>query len=245
MQYLVDHSMAIVAPIPRRQPTIPFDGRSMTLSHVDFGYLFCSNNGFGHVWPGQPAASIFGPQPFSTTGFDDFTNGLVQHSGSLGPPPMMIHSVMDNDIAPNSFALPHEGPYVKLEGNSPGQRATTLHASSSSTVGSENFGELTIGTDVDSLVRTIQAKSKTGQEIAMRPSICQVDSHFVGHDGPLISRSWTDLARCTPKDRNKYQCDVPSCAKSFFQKTHLDIHMRAHTGYKPFVSLPLSYLKLY
>lgn len=27
------------------------------------------------------------------------------------------------------------------------------------------------------------------------------------------------------------------CNKSFYQKTHLDIHVRAHTGDKPFVSL--------
>jgi len=30
---------------------------------------------------------------------------------------------------------------------------------------------------------------------------------------------------------------MPDCNKSFFQKTHLEIHIRAHTGAKPFVSL--------
>ena len=29
---------------------------------------------------------------------------------------------------------------------------------------------------------------------------------------------------------------MPGCNKSFYQKTHLEIHVRAHTGAKPFVS---------
>jgi hypothetical protein len=37
------------------------------------------------------------------------------------------------------------------------------------------------------------------------------------------------------KGKKRYECDVPGCNKSFFQKTHLDIHSRAHTGDKPFV----------
>ena len=31
---------------------------------------------------------------------------------------------------------------------------------------------------------------------------------------------------------------LPNCGKSFAQKTHLDIHNRAHSGEKPFVSRP-------
>jgi uncharacterized Zn-finger protein len=32
---------------------------------------------------------------------------------------------------------------------------------------------------------------------------------------------------------------MPGCNKSFYQKTHLEIHVRAHTGAKPFVSYTL------
>jgi hypothetical protein len=38
------------------------------------------------------------------------------------------------------------------------------------------------------------------------------------------------------KQKRKHQCTLPGCGKLFTQKTHLDIHMRAHTGAKPFVS---------
>lgn len=37
------------------------------------------------------------------------------------------------------------------------------------------------------------------------------------------------------KHKRKHQCTLPGCGKLFTQKTHLDIHMRAHTGLKPFV----------
>lgn len=39
------------------------------------------------------------------------------------------------------------------------------------------------------------------------------------------------------KPRKRYQCTIEDCNKSFYQKTHLEIHTRAHTGVKPFVSL--------
>ncbi|CAG7981775.1 unnamed protein product [Penicillium nalgiovense] len=35
--------------------------------------------------------------------------------------------------------------------------------------------------------------------------------------------------------KRKYNCSLPGCGKSFAQKTHLDIHIRAHTGDKPFI----------
>ncbi|RPA78286.1 hypothetical protein BJ508DRAFT_188125, partial [Ascobolus immersus RN42] len=36
------------------------------------------------------------------------------------------------------------------------------------------------------------------------------------------------------KPRKRYECTFPSCNKSFFQKTHLEIHTRAHSGDKPY-----------
>lgn len=47
------------------------------------------------------------------------------------------------------------------------------------------------------------------------------------------------------KHKRKHQCTLPGCGKLFTQKTHLDIHMRAHTGLKPFVSISAMRNKLY
>jgi hypothetical protein len=48
-----------------------------------------------------------------------------------------------------------------------------------------------------------------------------------------------ELKKGSPKQKKRYECTVPGCNKSFFQRTHLDIHSRAHTGDKPFVRLSL------
>lgn len=51
-------------------------------------------------------------------------------------------------------------------------------------------------------------------------------------------------AKVTAKPRKRYPCPMPDCGKGFYQKTHLEIHVRAHTGAKPFVSLPLLTLEI-
>ena len=94
------------------------------------------------------------------------------------------------------------------------------------------------GTDVDTLMRAIQTKS------ARRPQRAQ---NSVGHRScgrrssdseTFLKRQGTglNLERSGQAPRKKYPCTVSSCAKMFFQKTHLEIHLRAHTGCKPFVS---------
>lgn len=54
---------------------------------------------------------------------------------------------------------------------------------------------------------------------------------------PMVSRIRGDGGLANEqRSRKKYECTLPDCRKVFTQKTHLDIHMRAHTGIKPFVS---------
>ncbi|KAH7321477.1 putative asparagine-rich zinc finger protein AZF1 [Rhexocercosporidium sp. MPI-PUGE-AT-0058] len=79
--------------------------------------------------------------------------------------------------------------------------------------------EINFGTEVDTLMKAIQAKAQTTQPQATS-STEQIR--------PVEDSS-------SPKNSKKrYQCTIANCNKSFYQKTHLDIHERAHTGVKPY-----------
>jgi hypothetical protein len=72
-------------------------------------------------------------------------------------------------------------------------------------------------TDIDTLMRAIQSKNdntESQQRPVQRPRAADAS---------------------TNKPKKRYQCDVPDCGKAFYQKTHLEIHTRAHTGIKPFL----------
>ena len=129
---------------------------------------------------------------------------------------------------------------VKMESDSPRQMAEMLQVRPPATTALMTNHDSKFITDVDTLVRTIQTKAKP-KLISPRETALQFPTHrtstgYNGLDESTTGMSWEDPSQTMSKSRNKYQCDIASCAKSFFQKTHLDIHMRAHTGYKPFVS---------
>ncbi|KAF2819126.1 zinc finger protein-like protein OZF [Ophiobolus disseminans] len=73
---------------------------------------------------------------------------------------------------------------------------------------------INFATDVDTLMKAIQAKQPTSPQRQEVPK----------YEEPKV----------TQKPRKRYQCHMPDCNKSFYQKTHLEIHIRAHTGAKPF-----------
>lgn len=96
-----------------------------------------------------------------------------------------------------------------------------------------------VGTDVDTLMRAIQTKARTSSTQASSSAAFGGSSESSSSESNSSARRNIDQRRS--KARRKYPCKVQSCAKVFTQKTHLEIHMRAHTGYKPYVSASIFY----
>jgi hypothetical protein len=60
------------------------------------------------------------------------------------------------------------------------------------------------------------------------PTAMGVDKMLVNEDGTIKEE------KKGQKAKKRYECEFEGCHKSFFQKTHLEIHTRAHSGDKPY-----------
>lgn len=122
--------------------------------------------------------------------------------------------------------------------------------------------EVDFSTEVDVLMKAIQSKGEDGSQpdesrARLQPllppllhhhAFAQVDGFSPVYAAPLPSPGQESLGLggqvTASGKRRKYHCSLPHCGKSFAQKTHLDIHMRAHTGDKPFVCVVLCFFSL-
>ncbi|MCJ1430439.1 hypothetical protein MMC29_008357 [Sticta canariensis] len=230
-QEFENHSIA-----PRRTPTSAYDA-SMMLADPAMGYpmSYAPSNVSYHTGPAATTSvnaycGIFPPQalylPPSYTGGQN----LSQVRQIQGPAVNMGHPPL---VKPDNKSLDEEA-YMFYDMSLPPQQPQQPQQQQQPP---RTPGEVNFGTDVDTLMRTIQTKSgnrrPTGQTSDIRDSgdrsmSIGSDSHlgrdcYGGDSNPAFGRS-----------RKQYQCNVPSCSKVFFQKTHLEIHERAHTGSKPF-----------
>lgn len=116
--------------------------------------------------------------------------------------------------------------------------------------------EVIFGTEVDTLMKAIQAKSKatpsqistpTEQSrpvvgVSRTPLYVQAASEGASYTSgepskfKLTHGEQHDESSGAKNGKKRYSCTIENCTKSFYQKTHLDIHERAHTGVKPYVS---------
>lgn len=119
----------------------------------------------------------------------------------------------------------NSGSYIKSEASSPA-RSSHIHPDTSSC--SESISPFDsadeckppiFSTDVDTLMKAIQQQSKPAEH------------------RQRSKQKATPAAPSAPtaKPKKRYTCSLPDCGKAFQQKTHLEIHTRAHTGAKPYL----------
>ncbi|KAF3403616.1 Asparagine-rich zinc finger protein AZF1 [Penicillium rolfsii] len=104
--------------------------------------------------------------------------------------------------------------------------------------------EAQFSTEVDVLMKAIQAKPGTSTSpVPMQQSLPPLQQlappgypSYAGYPmSPPRSLLTNEGQLSRSGKERKYTCMLPNCGKSFAQKTHLDIHNRAHSGEKPFI----------
>ncbi|KAK3111596.1 DNA-binding transcription factor [Teratosphaeriaceae sp. CCFEE 6253] len=151
-------------------------------------------------------------------------------SASFGCLAWPAEPVMPPSLPPQSTIIRHGSyssassePYIKTEELSPVSSqifgdVTNYAASPYSTSLADSSDEAkpaVFSTDIDVLMRAIQSKTQPA-----------------GLMQPAKSKPRTPAPS---KAKKRYHCDIAGCEKGFYQKTHLEIHTRAHTGVKPFL----------
>ncbi|CAI7629120.1 unnamed protein product [Penicillium glandicola] len=128
-----------------------------------------------------------------------------------------------------------DGPRVQL--------STGGHSSPVGATNEKQTADIAFSTNVDVLMKAIQAKNASSptqqslpplQHLAPVPQAYPVSYPTASPTPPRCYHANEGQLSRSGKKR-KYNCSLPGCGKSFAQKTHLDIHIRAHTGDKPFV----------
>ncbi|CAK1366115.1 Asparagine-rich zinc finger protein AZF1 [Cercospora beticola] len=157
-------------------------------------------------------------------GYNNATFGTLSWAAPIntGVQPVNHPSILRNESYSSSNS---SEPGIKREDLSPVQPsqvffdAAAYASSPDSQTGSDDTEEtkpVVFSTEIDTLMRAIQSKTDAANQ----------------EDTPQSTRA----PEASPnKPKKKYLCDVAGCGKAFYQKTHLEIHTRAHTGIKPFL----------
>jgi len=162
-------------------------------------------------------------------------SSAVQPAPAYQTAPTELSAIPHVREARNAVPSINRSPSVKTEAQSPVQQNQVFSEGGEALRDSQadsSLGGVIFSTDVDCLMKAIQAKQKNPQPPS--PKVRATVPAFVEppvHASP-VQLTTTDGRN---KARKRYQCSIPGCNKSFYQKTHLEIHTRAHTGVKPFV----------
>lgn len=192
-------------------------GNSMSFQPGAYGFDLSAMN---HFPVQQPINFSFQPAMQHTATFPQATHDLTQTAPIITNIPRHSISSLHRSPSVKSEPSPIEPSRISFNA-SPVQKPKTT-ASGEQT---DSPGGIAFSTDVDCLMKAIQQKSNPTPAVAAAPAPPPPEIKVV-------------------KARKRYQCSMPNCNKSFYQKTHLEIHTRAHTGVKPFVSILLDFRSL-
>jgi hypothetical protein len=200
--------------------------------------------GFSHTINQHPH-QLPGYQHFYLTGHPSLNSQPVR----LSSEPPTVQQIPDIRPAKNAISRIVGKPLAKLEQSLSSQPIAAAQPPATGATQEKGPGstEIEFSTEVDILMKAIQAKA-VSQQSALQPLPPLQQLTHSGENGfsqtyamasstPRCNMAVEELAS-RPGKKRKYVCRLPNCGKSFAQKTHLDIHMRAHTGDKPFVSAP-------
>ena len=215
-------------------------------SHVAHGAIPASNFELSSSFFANPAFTY--PTQYNTIdlGYDlglGYSGCNLGHGANASPQQIFgqhgasyseqgLHVPATQQPAPGEPA--HRSPAIKVEAASQDTDNIEFHPYSVPTSSlPTSTTDRDVGTDVDTLMRAIQTKAKTSSTQA--PSSVAFGGSSESSSSETNSSATRKIDQRRSKARRKYPCKVQSCTKVFTQKTHLEIHMRAHTGYKPYV----------
>ncbi|KAF2798356.1 zinc finger protein-like protein OZF [Melanomma pulvis-pyrius CBS 109.77] len=212
-----------------RTVTLPPTSRAYqaTTSHMDINMPMFPAHTMATSMPYQPGVFAFDTLPVNPYN--------MQHAFPVNYPQPAPHStgyagttsipqVPTSRDAPSEFSVERTPP-VKAESSSPVQSSPMYHDAPNSNDFKRSNSEpedgcaIDFATDVDTLMKAIQAKQKPAPPQQQHSEPPKEEGEVKPSDNP----------------KKRYKCKLLDCNKSFYQKTHLEIHMRAHTGVKPFL----------
>lgn len=204
----VDLNLPLFSNPTSQQPTF-FDSLSLTYG-LGFDNSGCSSGKYGTIASPQ---EIFGPQD------------LVYMEDAL-------HGEEGQRVAHGRD--PPDSPPIKKESVSQMPDDDDLYCDQAPEGQlSANPNEDGLGTDVDTLMRAIQTKATLPVHKIQAAKVYDHSGRDSSSDSVSSAMNCSIPIEC--KSKRRYPCRIPSCAKVFTQKTHLEIHTRAHTGHKPYV----------